>query len=323
MKAAGAQRFRWMDILRGVAIILVVVWHSVAIPALFGHEMPSWVRSLNDIFLPFRMPTLMFLSGYLLNKSLQKPVSQYYMGKLKLLVWPYLIWAFIHLVTYDYPIEMSNPRAWIATGYLWFLFYITCFYFIAPIVRSVPPWIVLSVAGVVSFFTPDGAVKHFLYFAVFFFAGHWAGAEAESFQRMIRKGWVLPAGILAAAFGIVSAFLGESLAYRAEFAILSLGGIVAFLCLSQSVDRRTYATPVAFVGERSIVFYVSHFPIILGVYYLCREIGLDDTLVISVLGIVAAISGGWILAHSHRAVPIKWLFQAPTFPSLSRVRSGS
>lgn len=53
-------RYEWMDMLRGIAILLVVVWHSIAIPALFDLGMPPVIRSINDFFLPFRMPTLMF-----------------------------------------------------------------------------------------------------------------------------------------------------------------------------------------------------------------------------------------------------------------------
>lgn len=115
-------RLEWMDTLRGLAIILVLMWHAPAIPALFGYEMPVWLAGLNNFFLPFRMPTLMFLSGLLLSHSMSKGWRVYYTGKFRSLVWPYILWAALHMVLYGRGLELTNPRSWIATGYLWFLF---------------------------------------------------------------------------------------------------------------------------------------------------------------------------------------------------------
>ena len=76
------QRIEWMDSLRGIAILLLLFWHAFAIPDLLGTPMPDWLRNINNAFLPFRMPMLMFLSGMLLEKSLRKPLPTYYEGKL-------------------------------------------------------------------------------------------------------------------------------------------------------------------------------------------------------------------------------------------------
>ncbi len=40
---ASAGRQTWMDVLRGTAIVLLLLWHAPAIPALIGVEMPEWV----------------------------------------------------------------------------------------------------------------------------------------------------------------------------------------------------------------------------------------------------------------------------------------
>ena len=71
--AARKQRYEWMDTLRGSAIVLMLVWHATAIPALVGIPVPTALIAVNDALLPFRMPTLMFLSGLLLPAALRKP----------------------------------------------------------------------------------------------------------------------------------------------------------------------------------------------------------------------------------------------------------
>ena len=74
-------RFAWMDLLRGSAIFMLILYHASAIASLYGRDLPRWLVIFNEFFLPFRMPTLMFLSGMLLSGSLRKPLVQYYWGK--------------------------------------------------------------------------------------------------------------------------------------------------------------------------------------------------------------------------------------------------
>ncbi|MGX7724536.1 acyltransferase family protein [Rhodococcus sp. 5G237] len=316
-------RLRWMDTVRGLAILLVIVWHSVAIPALFGYDMPVWLRSINDFFLPFRMPALMFLSGFLLQKSLKKPLKSYYTGKLKMLVWPYLIWALIHLNMYEYQTALFNPRSWIATGYLWFLFYITCFYFVAPIVRSINPGLVAIAMALGSLVAPEGLINHFLYFGTFFFAGHWAGVHSERFERILAsKRWVAIAGLLALSIGAASSIFGKSLAYRAELAIFSMGGVVFIIWAVKSIQKRDRISAISFIGERSIVYYVTHFPLMLGMFYIFKELGVGNIELISISGILISLTVGWAMARWYRTPPIKWLFQAPHIPGTARKQVG-
>lgn len=309
-------RFQWMDTLRGFAIILVIVWHAPAIPALFDYEMPFWLERLNDFFLPFRMPTLMFLSGLLLAKSLRKSRGVYYIGKFRSLIWPYLLWSALHIVIYADGLILSSPRSWIATGYLWFLFYIACYYLAAPLVMKLPAWLVPLILLAASIPIDDGLPKKFLYFGAFFFAGHFASQQRDLFVRVTR-GRVLPyLGAVAIAFGTFSALNGDQFAYRGEFALFSLAGILAAISLTEKAGEAAWLAPVAFIGRNSLVYYVSHFPIILGVKYLLEAFGIHSIWSIAICGAVLAFGLGTALAKYRIHVPINWLFQAPTLPRL-------
>ena len=72
-----AARMQWMDLLRGLAVLLVVVLHAASHG---GAEVEGWTL-VNRHLTPFRMPLLMFLSGMLLHRSLAKPLPVYLWGK--------------------------------------------------------------------------------------------------------------------------------------------------------------------------------------------------------------------------------------------------
>lgn len=87
-----------MDRLRGIAVLLVIAWHAFSIPTFFGVAMPSAVQILNDALSTYRIPALLVLSGLLLGRSLAKPLPTYYLGKVRHIAWPFLVWSLIYLL---------------------------------------------------------------------------------------------------------------------------------------------------------------------------------------------------------------------------------
>lgn len=49
-------RYMWMDALRGIAILLVVVNHAALIASLLTFDLPPLSQSFNPALTPFRMP---------------------------------------------------------------------------------------------------------------------------------------------------------------------------------------------------------------------------------------------------------------------------
>lgn len=91
------ERMSWIDVLRGLAVLAVVLHHA-ALQVTHGRDTNlGWISTLDDAVTPFRMPILMFLSGLLLPLSLAKPWVVYLRGKLRKIAWPYLLWSFLHL----------------------------------------------------------------------------------------------------------------------------------------------------------------------------------------------------------------------------------
>lgn len=312
-ETTGKVRHRWMDIFRGMAIILVLAWHAPAIPVLHGYHMPRATRAAFDSLLPFRMPGLMFLSGMLLSASLRKPLVSYYEGKVRSLLWPYLIWAALAIALYGSPNPLWRWQTWWATSYLWFLFYIGVYYAIAPLIRWIPvpvvPVLLLAINLV------DERIHGFdpklSYFAIFFFAGNIVGSNPGLLDRVLRR-WVIVSGtIVGLLLAGASAYFGTRIAYQGWTAPAILAGLLAALAGVRAIANRPALNGIAWIGRSSIIPYTAHFPIMTGVVALASWLGVANLYAVSVLDFAIALPMCVLLVQFKERAPISWLFLAP------------
>lgn len=327
-----SMRLTWMDSLRGLAIVLLLFWHACSIPVLYGWEMPQWLYLLNEVFLPWRMPTLMFLSGVLLERSLRKATGTYLWGKVRAILWPYLVWSAIHLLTF--PLNEApflSPKSWISTGYLWFLFFLLGYYVIALVVARLPWWAVLPAFAVVALLFEYPLIHNFAYFAVYFFAGHYGRRLVLRSMQSPRK-WFLASACVSAAFTVLSVWLTAiAEEHFFQYDVISIPFVLVLMWTSARLvvwaDERWHETrPVLaarWVGQRSIVFYLTHFPVmsVVSVLLLAAVGGW-----VVPIGFSAALVACTVTAFWMRAAPISWFFAAPSFrrntrPPVTRVDS--
>lgn len=312
-------RYQWMDALRGLAIVLVILRHAVTVPAQFGIDAPAWFQNVHEFLVPFRMPSLLLLSGLLLDRSLSKGTGRYVSGKLRSLAWPYLIWAFIFLGLNDGGDRWLDPTAWIATSYLWFLFFLMIYYAVAMVLTRIPVWIVVVAAWGASLLIPDGhLVEQMLYFAGWFFLGQLASRHWERVYRLLRPVPAVIFAVLGALFGWFGLDGPPELEYRAEFALGALMGILALAALFRALPSGS-TTALQSIGRISLVWYVAHVPILLVSRRILVTAGVESFWVHWVLGSAAALLGSWLLVRlAQRGAPFSWLFWAPWDPSRSR-----
>ena len=306
-------RIEWMDSVRGTAILLLLVWHASAIPELFGQDMPGILREINSFFLPYRMPTLMLLSGVLLAKSLRKPLPQYYAGKFAMILWPYVVWVLIARATFLDVEGLSwwHWRGWYATSYLWFLFYIGVYYLVAPLFRRLPPWVPVALAAIGAVVVPYGTIEQrMLYFAVFFFAGSWLARSRDTFARLTSRRAALIFVVPVVAFGIAASVWTDALQYAVWGAPFSIAGALLLAAVYSSIERRGVRMgALRFLGRSSIVYYVSHFPVMAMITLALPHL---SPFVIAGINLVAALAVGTALAYGKKLIPFRWLFEAPT-----------
>lgn len=306
-------RMTWMDAVRGTAILLLLLWHASAVPVLYDVSMPEAIRAANAFFLPFRMPTLMLLSGMLLARSLRKPLPRYLAGKVAMVLWPYLVWVLIAELTFlEQPgLPWWHWRAWYATSYLWFLFFIGVYYAIAPLLRRLPAWApIVAAAGAGLVLEPGSMEQRMAYFAVFFFAGNLLSRSPQLVDRLSRPRTTTVLAVPAVAFGAASVVRPELLHHLVWGAPLSLlGSLVLIGLFSRARSGGRLLAGVEFLGRSSIVFYVSHFPVM--ALLSQSPVAGAGALPLAAANLAAALLVGTVLARTRSIVPVRWLFEAP------------
>ncbi|MBV6643246.1 MAG: acyltransferase family protein, partial [Cyclobacteriaceae bacterium] len=91
-------RLEWIDMAKGIAIILVVFRHIVIGLSRAGIDIGSYYEAASTITYSFRMPLFFILSGFFLRKSIEKrKFKQFLNAKFSTLLYPYLVWTFIQV----------------------------------------------------------------------------------------------------------------------------------------------------------------------------------------------------------------------------------
>lgn len=258
MTVTSPLRQTWMDVVRGVCIVLVLLLHAYSL--IMHNPGTATIEAFNLAFRPYRMPILMFLSGLLLHRSLGKEVRPYIYGKLAMIFWPFLIWSMVVLaaeqrLTLEYVLKVpiSSPTL---LWYLWFLF---AYYIIALVLKRLKVSFILVaiVALIASLFLPDFLrMSRFAYLLFFFLLG---AVVLERDVRIVDRRII--AGLIAAAVaGSILSVQGFSMNYNAFYAWAP----VSLALVLYSLPRHLYDFPgsgsLQWIGRNSLVFYVVHFP---------------------------------------------------------------
>jgi fucose 4-O-acetylase-like acetyltransferase len=332
-------RSRWIDTARGTAILLVVSSHATSLPlAHAGVDANPVLLDATTVFAPYRMSLLFLLSGLLLERSLQKPWRPYVWGKVRALVWPFVLWMligrFVEGVT-----DMADPRFWYPDNWLWFIAYLALYYAAAPFVARIPGWWFAGVplaCWVGSAVTPGEDLSKLLYFAGFFFAGHLAGCLRYDLCAVrLRRGLdrrggiaaclavavVLSGVFVARDHGLHQAFHGGADAHRpvlAPVVVLVLVGLVLLLRRTSSgapVRRPASASATArwlrFLGENAVVLYLVHFPLQVFISQRLGAAGVTDPWVAFALCFSGALAAGLLASLLRRHPLVDALFVLP------------
>lgn len=314
--AASAERMEWMDVLRGTAIVLVILFHAVGTPWwLFEIDVPEWMYALADAFGPFRMPMLVLMSGMLVGRALTKPPGRYLSGKARTLLWPFAVWALFEIFTIEWLTDDSSasilyPVEWL-NGYthLWFLPFLATYYVIALVAKPVPAWLMAVAMWQVSVLVPEH-LSRFLYLGGFFFAGHALFTHLDAVRRWLTAPVVLLLGCAGVALGAMAAS-GADVWNQAVWVPMSLAGIFALVALAQRM--RPGAAPwLRSIGRSSIVYYLPHLPVqILLVRLLVESDAPVPAWALVVAAAASSLLVGWVLAATRHNPLVGWLFEWP------------
>lgn len=303
-----------MDFARGIAICFLLLFHAAAIPALLhGVTMSHALVAVNDFMAPYRMPMLMLLSGMLLHRSLAKPLPVFYGGKVRGLLWPYLVWAVILLAARGDLELLPSPGAWIPVTYIWFLLFVFCYYCAAPIAARLPWWVVPALGLVGATVVADrGFISKFLLFSAYFYLGH-AVAQSPRARGFLARLPVLLGLLMISVLGnLLLGGMGRPVAIA-----VSLTGVLAAVGLLGRYYRANALTaPIEAIGRRSIVYYLSHYPLMMGVGAVLIALGVTAGAAHVVVNLAMSLALGAALAAVTTRYPGKILVAFPAWKEL-------
>ncbi|WP_265500030.1 hypothetical protein [Paracoccus beibuensis] len=130
----------------------------------------------------------------LLARSLAKPASQYLGGKLRGILWPFLVWSTSYvLVTGTEPTNLHYlQKVYTGGSHLWFLGFIFVYYLVAKTLESVDPLLVAVTAFLLSILSADGAKysERLFFLMALFFLGTSAARCPDVLARTLASRWI-------------------------------------------------------------------------------------------------------------------------------------
>lgn len=328
-------RIGWIDTGRGVAILLVALYHSASWLLGAGFDIPYW-REINEALSSMRMPLFFALAGLFAPKWLTVPWSVLWNSKLRLYVWVFVIWEVIGSVVFVLGTGMQgqgfSPRqsllallvSPVAPRFeLWFIWALTLFFVFAKLTRRIPVRAQLAVAGLVSLLALSGwetanvgwsgSARYYF----FFLAGLYLRPV------ILRLGTV--ATPLAVGTVVVWAVLSAGVAV---FDLRVVPGVYFVNCLvgvaaGVGISRALAGLPrLAFIGRTTLPIYLAHTPIIIMISFLLST-PLMFPAIATVAGIVppvlaaVAVLLALALHRAARPTPLRYLYEP--VPSLLRI----
>lgn len=316
MEQTTAARYRWIDLVRGTAVVLVIVLHSQYGISIRYDGLWSWLPLMSEYLAPFRMPVLMFLSGLMVARSLQKGPRRFFTGKLKNIAHPYVVWTLVAFVLYSLRWVLMNepmpdelfPLLILPYNYLWFLYCLFIYYVLAFFLfkLSAKGAVAVTLVGYLLYFylaqhlAPDWLLvpdddgrmvptlpTKIVFYAVFFMLGGWLGENLSGFAEGLARlnpfvVWLLVAICLAG-------YLMPLHPFSPVYLLISLASLVPLARLAMLGWVQRCTTLLQWCGRQSIVLFVAHMPIILVVVTVLSK-AMPDSNANLVFGLLFGIT---------------------------------
>lgn len=262
-------RIQAVDIVKGVAIILVVLGH-VGQGMNHRHLLDSAAYYLTENFIyAFHMPAFFFVAGLFLDRSLAKRGPRgFAFEKFRTVLYPYLLWPLLVLPLLPWISRyQSSPPPSVLIYFKdillgesgWFLFTLFFVLILAILTRRLPIWLRLLLAIPLSYFWPNTGhhgIDGIFWEYIFVVTGQLVGSRITSIQKLNK--WIAAFACLALFAGIAAATIlyGPSGLPRILFIPLGLAGTAGLFFFAVSIPIPFIASSIAWFGEASIAIYI-------------------------------------------------------------------
>jgi uncharacterized membrane protein YcfT len=318
-------RLGWMDALRGMAMTLVILDHAIAHTVDHAGTLPPWVAGTTASFDPLRMPLMAFLSGTLLSQSLSKGAARFIEGKVRNILYPYLLWTVIYTAIWILVSPLTGTPHHVSElfwnifdppGHLWFVYYLFFFYCLMLPLDRLPrmPLIVgLFLAAALCTWLDLLKLERFFFLFAFFVLGHHATRNAETTVLLLRQPAVIVAmAVLALGMPAAAALAETTVRYEPISIPIALAGVGLMLIAANRVGERPALALFRYIGRNSLPAYIVHWMIIaIIVLTATRLLDVRAPVPVFVLGAGGGFLATLLAVEIVNRMPLRFLFSWP------------
>lgn len=336
MAAAGRARISWIDAVKGLTIILVVMKHATYGDAVALHAMPYLFHFLCDFTIPFRMPLFFLVAGLFAQKALHSSSRDFIDSKLLHFGYFYLLWSLIQI---GIKIAMPGEGIWAVGwkdllliplepfGLLWFIYALAIFFVLMRLARDLPKPVMLGLA-LVLYFTklntgwtmPDEFARRFIFFVSGIYGAPYVFALAAWAIANKRLGTFAGMGLLLAVG--VSVFSGL-VDLRAVELVTGYAGAAGTIVLIAVVADRSWIRPLTYVGSRSLYIFLAFFLPMAATRIFMVKLGFLNGDLVTLVVLAMAIGMPLLAFRLTEKTPLSFLFARPgAFKLKPRRREG-
>jgi fucose 4-O-acetylase-like acetyltransferase len=270
-------RIEWVDVAKGVGIILVVFGHSLGGMVDSGMLNNSrWGPLIVRYIYVFHMPLFFFLAGMFVAQSAHRTIHDYLANKASVIVYPYFLWSLLaasiqipasrftnnHFSIDDLPKIIYQP-----IDQYWFLYVIFLMYMVYwwTYHRGISNDSFLVVALILYAIEALGLnilkweVFHsFCSFLIYFALGAKA-ADTSLFTDLRTLSWIRLSGLAAIGYVLIAAAVATNLSNLPFLhAVLAIAGMIATIALAILISSSRASSFVRILGVYSLEIYVAH-----------------------------------------------------------------
>ena len=333
-----SDRVDWVDVAKGICIIMVVMMHStLGVEKAAGEA--GWMGYFVEFARPFRMPDFFLLSGLFLARVIDRPWRGYIDKKVVHYLYFFFLWTFIYFLgkaavgragdsfgemALDLGGMLIEPFAM-----LWFIAILPVFFVLTRLTRKVPWWVMLPVAAAlqISDFHTDAwlMIGHFCKRFVFFYIGY---RFAALFFEVARRADDHPRRALAALAvwvvlnqWLVGIGIGDAPGWSL---VVGLVGCMAVIAAGVLLSRVSWMDWLRYLGEHSIVTYLAFFLPMGALIITMKRSGPwfdpgTTALLLAILSTAVAV----LLHHLTARTGLRFLFERPAWATLPERRKAT
>lgn len=333
-------RLGWVDTGRGIAIVLVALYHAARWLVNAGFDTAGW-QAANEILSSLRMPLFFALSGLFAGKWLTANWRDLWRAKLVLFLWVFIVWEVIGSVVFILGTAIDGQRVSIKDTVvallispvfprleLWFIWALSIFFVLAKLTRSVNKWVQLGLAAIVSAvaltlwlsFTTGvtGSLKYYF----FFLAGIYLRDLLINFGSLANRSILIGVLGLWVLISVGLSYFGIRQVAGLYF-LNCLLGVLAGIVLSRALSRIDL---IGWAGRNTLPIYLAHTPIIILASFALSLTALpvlmsQDLIVTPIVAVAAVAASLWLHRVCQRRV-LRYLYEPPMH-LLSRPRVGA